>query len=166
MFLRRLHPHIYFLSTFQAALLVSSGIFLAVAAGNEGTNAKYSSPASEPTVCTVGATDIRDRLTKWSNWGSSVDVLAPGLNITSTWNDGSINTLSGTSMATPHVAGLAAYLLGLGGAGKGELCEIMAREATKDVVDLGVDQVGTPNLLVYNGVKAAAKKMYEGARTH
>ena len=49
----------------------------------------------------------------FSNFGSIVDVFAPGVDITSTWNDGNTNTISGTSMATPHVAGYAAYLLGL-----------------------------------------------------
>lgn len=154
------------LTVSQVSLLVSSGIFLAVAAGNEGTDARYSSPASAPTVCTVGATDILNRLAFWSNWGPIVDVLAPGLNITSTWNDGSIETISGTSMASPHVAGLAAYLLGLGETGGRGLCDVIAGMATKDIVDLGVDQEDTPNLLVYNGVEEAAKKRYESARTH
>ena len=49
----------------------------------------------------------------FSNFGAPVDVFAPGVDVTSTWNDGNTNTISGTSMATPHVAGYAAYLIGL-----------------------------------------------------
>lgn len=68
-----------------AANLVSSGVFLAVAAGNEDEDASNSSPASEPTAYTVGATDSSDRLASFSNYGTAVDILAPGVSILSTW---------------------------------------------------------------------------------
>lgn len=71
-----------------AASAVSAGLFLAVAAGNDGANAANSSPASEPTVCTVGATDSSDRIASFSNYGSVVDIFAPGVSILSTWNNG------------------------------------------------------------------------------
>lgn len=71
-----------------AANTVSAGVFLAVAAGNDGANAANYSPASEPTVFTVGATDSSDRLASFSNYGSVVDILAPGVSILSTWNNG------------------------------------------------------------------------------
>ena len=68
-----------------AANAVSAGVFMAVAAGNEAQDASNSSPASEPTVFTVGATDSSDRLATFSNYGTLVDVNAPGVNILSTW---------------------------------------------------------------------------------
>lgn len=68
-----------------AAALVSDGIFLAVAAGNENVDARNSSPASESSVCTVGATDRNDRKATYSNYGSVVDIFAPGTDIQSAW---------------------------------------------------------------------------------
>lgn len=71
-----------------AANAVSAGVFFAVAAGNSAANAANFSPASEPTVYTVGATDSSDRLATFSNFGTSVDILAPGVSILSTWIGG------------------------------------------------------------------------------
>lgn len=71
-----------------AAKMIQSGVFLAVAAGNDATDASQTSPASEPSVCTVGATDSSDRLSSFSNYGAVVDILAPGSNILSTWIGG------------------------------------------------------------------------------
>lgn len=68
-----------------AAAIVEAGLFLAVAAGNEAADASTSSPASESSVCTVGATDIDDKLAEYSNFGKLVDILAPGTDIKSTW---------------------------------------------------------------------------------
>ena len=79
-----------------AAALVRAGIFLSVAAGNENTNAANSSPASEPTVCTVGATTSSDTRSSFSNYGSVVDIFAPGTSILSTWIGGSTATVSYT----------------------------------------------------------------------
>ena len=141
------------LTTPQVAALVASGVFLAVAAGNSGDDAQFYSPASEPTVCTVGATTIDDKLTSWSNYGSLVDILAPGANITSTWLDGGVNTISGTSMASPHIAGLGAYWLGLGGGEVGSLCERIQEIATKGAIDEVTLRAGTANLLAFNGAE-------------
>ncbi|KAG9193794.1 cerevisin [Alternaria panax] len=132
-----------------AAAIVAAGIFLGVAAGNEGMPADYSSPSSEPTVCTVGATANNDTLVEWSNHGPIVDILAPGVEITSTWIGQGIRTISGTSMAAPHVVGVAAYLAGLG-AGVQGLCEHLASVATKGAIDQSTLHEGTPNFLVYN----------------
>jgi subtilisin family serine protease len=68
-----------------AANAVSAGLFLAVAAGNDAANAANYSPASEPTVFTVGATDSSDRIASFSNFGAIVDAFAPGVSILSTW---------------------------------------------------------------------------------
>ncbi|KAI4658219.1 uncharacterized protein J4E79_007201 [Alternaria viburni] len=144
-----------------AAAIVAAGIFLGVAAGNEGRDAKYSSPASEPSVCTVGATAINDTLIEWSNYGPIVDILAPGVEITSTWIGRTIDTISGTSMATPHIVGLAAYFMGQGWPVEG-LCESMASVATKGKIDESTLHETTPNLLAFN--MAEASQQY-GRRT-
>ena len=77
-----------------AAALVDAGVFLAVAAGNESQDAENSSPASEPSVCTVGATDDADVMAEYSNFGSVVDIFAPGTDILSTWIGGTDETVS------------------------------------------------------------------------
>ncbi|KAF1950986.1 subtilisin-like serine protease-like protein PR1A [Byssothecium circinans] len=137
-----------------AASTVSAGVFLAVAAGNDGANAANYSPASEPSAFTVGATDSSDRLASFSNYGSVVDILAPGVSILSTWNNGGTNTISGTSMAAPHIAGLGAYLLGLEGkttpAALGSRIQSLS---TKNRIT-GVPS-GTVNYLAFNGNPSA-----------
>ncbi|KAI1075303.1 peptidase S8/S53 domain-containing protein [Whalleya microplaca] len=132
-----------------AASIVSSGLFLAVAAGNEATDASSSSPASEESACTVGATTKDDELAEYSNYGKLVDILAPGTDIESTWIGGETNTISGTSMASPHIAGLGAYFLGLGAANVTELCDYIAKTALSDAIS-GVPS-STANLLANNG---------------
>jgi len=99
--------------------MTAAGVTVAVAAGNGNTggipqNACNSSPASAPSAITVGSTTKTDTESSFSNYGTCVDILAPGSGITSAWytSDIATNTISGTSMATPHVAGVAALHLG------------------------------------------------------
>lgn len=96
---------------------VASGMHFGVAAGNEDQDACNVSPADVRAAVTVGASTIADERAFFSNTGPCVDIFAPGLNILSLWNAGpqSINTISGTSMAAPHVVGLMAYLLSIYG---------------------------------------------------
>ncbi|KFA71601.1 hypothetical protein S40288_03662 [Stachybotrys chartarum IBT 40288] len=131
-----------------AASIVDAGLFLAVAAGNEASDARGSSPASESSACTVGATDADDVLADFSNFGSVVDVLAPGVDIVSTIPGGDTASFDGTSMASPHVAGLAAYLLSIGESAEG-LCDFIAQSSLRGVIS-GVPN-GTVNALINNG---------------
>ncbi|KAF1911490.1 subtilisin-like protease [Ampelomyces quisqualis] len=133
-----------------AANAVSAGVFFAVAAGNDGADAGNSSPASEPTAYTVGAIDSSDRAASFSNYGTVVDIHAPGVSILSTWNNGGTNSISGTSMATPHVAGLAAYILGLEGKKTPDaLSSRLTELSTKDKIT-GL-KGSTKNYIAFNG---------------
>jgi subtilisin family serine protease len=92
---------------------ISSGVTYAIAAGNSNTNASNSSPARVGAAITVGSSTRTDARSSFSNFGSVVDIFAPGTSITSAWSTSNTatNTISGTSMATPHVAGVAARYL-------------------------------------------------------
>ncbi|GAB2574083.1 hypothetical protein GCM10027034_00250 [Ramlibacter solisilvae] len=130
---------------------VAKGVTMVVAAGNENANACNSSPASEPTAITVGATTDADARASFSNYGSCVDVFAPGVNITSAWNTAgnATNTISGTSMATPHVTGVAALALAANpSASPAAVGEFIAVNATAG--RLTSLNTGSPNRLLYS----------------
>jgi cerevisin len=94
---------------------VDAGIHFAVAAGNDNADSCNYSPAAAEKAVTVGASTLADERAYFSNYGSCNDIFAPGLNILSTWigSKYAVNTISGTSMASPHIAGLLAYFLSL-----------------------------------------------------
>jgi subtilisin family serine protease len=131
------------------ARVVQDGVVVAVAAGNDNGDACASSPASTPTALTVGATDAADNRASFSNYGSCVDLFAPGVNIKSDWSGSATatNTISGTSMATPHVAGVAALYLADGKT----TADLMANVTTGRVINPGT---GSPNRLLYVGTEA------------
>ena len=94
---------------------VDAGIHFAVAAGNDNADSCNYSPAAAEKAVTVGASTLADERAYFSNYGKCNDIFAPGLNILSTWKGSkyATNTISGTSMASPHIAGLLAYFLSL-----------------------------------------------------
>ena len=131
-----------------ATNLANSGVFLAVAAGNENQNACNVSPASASGVFTTAASTSSDAKASYSNYGSCVEAYAPGSSITSTWINSGTNTISGTSMASPHVAGVAALYKGtFGDAASSTIVSWIINNSTTNVITGNV--TGTPNRLLY-----------------
>ncbi|HIW61771.1 MAG TPA: S8 family serine peptidase [Candidatus Stackebrandtia excrementipullorum] len=130
---------------------IASGVTYSLAAGNDyGADACNGSPASTEPALTVGATDSGDSRASFSNIGPCVDVFAPGVNVTSAWLNGGTNTISGTSMAAPHVAGVAALHLGeFPNATPAQVGDAITSNATEGAV--GNPGTGSPNLLLYMG---------------
>lgn len=129
---------------------INAGVIYAVAAGNNSTGACMYSPASAPQALTAGATDLLDRKASYSNFGSCVDLFAPGTNVVSDYitSDVATGALSGTSMASPHVAGTAAlYLETHPAASPAEVAEALKSHATSGA--LSSIGAGSPNLLLY-----------------
>ena len=128
---------------------ISSGVTYAVAAGNSSANASSYSPARVTEAITVGATTNTDARASYSNYGSVLDIFAPGSSITAGWytSDTATNTISGTSMATPHVAGAAAvYLAGHTSATPAQVASALTAGAvTGKVTSPGT---GSPNRLL------------------
>ncbi|MFB7307507.1 S8 family peptidase [Streptomyces sp. NPDC056192] len=128
---------------------IASGVTFAVAAGNESADAGGGSPARVPEAITVASSTVDDEQSSFSNYGSVVDIYAPGSDITSSWNDSddATNTISGTSMATPHVVGAAAvYLAGHPDAAPAEVATALTDGATPDAISNATE--GTPNKLL------------------
>ncbi|WP_455358670.1 S8 family serine peptidase [Streptomyces sp. SYSU K21746] len=131
---------------------IASGITYAVAAGNESTDASTKSPARVGEAITVGATTSSDAKASYSNYGSVLDIFAPGSSITSAWNssDTATNSISGTSMASPHVAGAAAlYLADNPSSTPSQVSTALVNAATTGVVTSPGS--GSPNRLLYVG---------------
>lgn len=127
-----------------------ANVVMVVAAGNEDSDACDGSPGSEPSAITVAASDDKNKRASYSNWGSCVDVFGPGSDITSTWIDSpdATNTISGTSMASPHVCGVAAKIrsadTSLSVAG---VTSKLLNDATPDQIS---DLKGSPNLMAFS----------------
>lgn len=129
---------------------IEAGVTFGVAAGNEGQDAGTTSPARVTEAITVAASDDADAQADFSNYGEVVDLYAPGVDITSAWNDGGENTISGTSMATPHVVGAAAlYLAANPEAAPADVEAALVESATPDKITN--PSPGTPNRLLYTG---------------
>ncbi|WAX78152.1 S8 family peptidase [Streptomyces sp. KMM 9044] len=131
---------------------INAGITFVVAAGNESTNASTKSPARVAEAITVGATTSTDARASYSNYGSVLDIFAPGSSITSSWHTSNTatNTISGTSMASPHVAGAAAlHLAGSPSATPAQVSSALTSAATSGVV--GNPGSGSPNRLLNVG---------------
>ncbi len=128
--------------------LANSGVYVAVAAGNENTLACNRSPASASAVTTVAASTSTDARATYSNYGSCVDLYAPGSSITSTWLSNGTRSISGTSMASPHVAGVAAlYKSGSTGASQATIDSWIKTNSTANVIS--GNPSGTPNRLLF-----------------
>lgn len=135
---------------------VEAGVAFAVAAGNENRNACTTSPASEPAAVTVGAVDDNDKRASFSNFGTCVDIFAPGVSIlgAAIGNDSATQSISGTSMASPHVAGVMASFLGINPDATPADVEA-ALEAVAGQGCVGSAGAGSPNLLLHDDFDAA-----------
>jgi hypothetical protein len=131
---------------------IASGVTYAVAAGNSNADACLGSPSRVPAAITVGATTNADARASYSNFGTCLDVFAPGTNITSAWStsDTATSTISGTSMASPHVAGTAAlYLSTNPSATPAQVASALTANATANLVTS--PGTGSPNRMLYSG---------------
>ncbi|KAI3321631.1 peptidase S8/S53 domain-containing protein [Xylariaceae sp. AK1471] len=140
---------------------VTAGLHFAVAAGNDNADACKYSPAAAEKAMTVGASALDDSRAYFSNWGKCVDIFGPGLSIQSTWigSKTAINTISGTSMASPHLCGLTAYFLSLQPSKESEygMAEMTPEKLKSNMVSIATKGAlsdipsDTPNLLAWNG---------------
>ncbi|KAH8594031.1 serine protease [Bisporella sp. PMI_857] len=140
---------------------VTAGIHFAVAAGNDNADSCNYSPAAAELAITVGASALDDSRAYFSNYGTCNDIFAPGLNIVSTWigSKYAINTISGTSMASPHIAGLLAYYLSLQPSSDSAyaVAEITPKKLKENIIAIATEGVlsdvpaNTKNVLAWNG---------------
>jgi len=139
---------------------VAANVAVIVAAGNSNNDACTLSPAGAKDAFTVGATDNTDKRASYSSYGKCVEIFAPGSDITSLWTgaDGATNKISGTSMATPHVAGVAALFAGEQSFPTvKDLYAALTKAATPNVVKN--PGTGSPNLLLYSQNTPATRRV-------
>jgi len=161
------------------ANMAANGVIPVIAAGNAARDACKESPGSAPEAITVGATDKTDKIWRWSasagsNWGTCVDILAPGVAIESAWHGSpDANKLqTGTSMATPHVAGAAAVEVALWIKQNGQIPttdqvrQVLLGKATEDEINLGLNAPGTPNKLLYTAFEAPMQDYFSATPNH
>ncbi|KAL4945408.1 hypothetical protein BDV06DRAFT_209514 [Aspergillus oleicola] len=136
------------------------GVLTVVAAGNDNTDASTTSPASAPNALTVAASTISNARASFSNYGSVVDIFGPGEDILSAWigSNTATNTISGTSMATPHIVGLSLYLIALEGlSSPGAVISRIKELATEDVLsNLESEKEFLQLSLAQHGLRVAA----------
>lgn len=133
-------------------VIFDEGILLVAAAGNDDRDASLGSPGGSPYAFTVGAMAVNRTRASFSNWGPSVNIFAPGVSIVSAAkeNNGAVNYKSGTSQASPHVAGLAAYVKSVYNlTSPNHVVSKIEELALKDVV---LDTKGATNLQAFNGL--------------
>jgi cerevisin len=140
---------------------VAAGIHFAVAAGNDNADSCNYSPAAAENAITVGASALDDSRAYFSNYGPCNDIFAPGLSILSTWigSKYAVNTISGTSMASPHIAGLLAYYLSLQPSSDSAyaVAEITPKKLKENIISIATEGAlsdvpsDTKNVLAWNG---------------
>jgi cerevisin len=140
---------------------VDAGLHFAVAAGNDNADSCNYSPAAAEKAVTVGASTLADERAYFSNFGKCNDIFAPGLNILSTWIGGkyATNTISGTSMASPHICGLLAYFLSLQPSSDSgyAVTDITPKKMKENMIAIATEGAltdvpsDTTNLLAWNG---------------
>ena len=133
----------------------ASGVLSVIAAGNDAVDASNTSPASAASAVTVGAIDSTWAIAYYSNFGTILDIFGPGSDIKSAWytSDTAVNTISGTSMATPHIVGLALYGISVDGAtGVSGVTSWLKTKATANKITGNLH--GSPNLIGNNGNSA------------
>lgn len=130
----------------------SSGVLSVIAAGNEAQNAANVSPASASSAVTVGAIDSTWAIAYYSNYGTVLDIFGPGSDVKSAWytSNTATNTISGTSMATPHIVGLSLYAISVDGVtGVTGITNWLKTNATPNKITGNLR--GSPNLIGNNG---------------